>query len=766
MRIAWAARGSPAFAQSQEAGDPATTNRRHNGPDDAVLRIEDGLAVEARAGAAAAVYCKPRSALYLAPRGADFLQQRDIGIASDVRLKATLFGEFRLETLTGTAIKLNNRRASLLIAILCLQPGHKMDRQGLVELLWPDRFLPQAKASLRQCLLDLKRLLDDYGFNGIEVTRTEIALNRNLIESDLFDLEAVLSAKAPAAAIEKLLSIGNRNLLEGASLNAAFDEWLTARRVHLDAVLRSAISHAISASDKNGTDRLLEAARVRFPSYRTFAFDSQQVSIAVLPFEQSDTVGGNFFLADGVTDELTSQLGRLKGIALAGRTSIMAVAGRGGTLTEMAAELHVSHLVEGRVLRTSDKIEVRVALIEGGSGTEIWSDSIVGSIEDFFESRRIIGANVIAAICRALGLSPSPAPMRRMTGNREAYSLYLQGRSLIQKSMQGGAAAKAIELLEESLSIDAEFAECWAALADAHIHLAVYTPCLDRLERSETAAECARRAAQLDPAQGQALAIEGIHEWTLKNPAGALDLAFEAYAREPQSADVASRLGSFLLYIGRTRDALPFVEAATEQDPVYGRNYAMLSVAHFNLGNIDRALAAAQRMVDLGMPGMWLAAIKAAQGDHEAAVADYYASRMLMNTVILPPAGTAPMNEAARDAYWAIGARGCCSGKEEDRSMYCKMLTGLHATMPDPYDPSIAFPAIWMGHSELVMKIYGECIHPANMFGLMSLWSNSDPICKTRQHPGFMEFAEKIGLVEAWNRYGWPDVMPSDPRNA
>ena len=682
-----------------------------------------------------------------------------------VVLRATVFGEFTIETKEAGLVSLNNRRASLILAILCLQPDFTIDRASLATLLWPDRFAPQAKGSLRQCLHDLNQKLAQVGCQGLIITRQSVALDREALVCDLHKLEADLARGATTEASEQIIEIGNRPLLQGSSLNAEFDDWLHRRRQHVDARLRAALSEASSKGDRLANERLLEAAHARFPAYRTFAQSLRHTSLAVLPFSQSSEFGENFFLADGVVDELSSQLGRISGIALAGRTSIASVAAKGGTLSQIAHDLRVSHLVEGEVRRRADRIEVRIALIEGATGTQLWSDLIVGTVEDFLNSRKLIGANVVAAICGVLGLSTAPAPARRMTSSKEAYALYLQGCSLVQRSIEDGAAAKSVELLEQALEIDPDFAECWAALADAHIHNAVFTPCLDRLERSEKAANAACRAIELDPAQGQALAVQGIHEWTRNNPARALELAFEAYALEPHSADVASRLGSFLLYIGKTRDALPFIKAAIEQDPVYGRNYAFLSAAHLNLGNIDDAIATGERMVDLRMPGIFLAMARASRGDHEQAVEDYYASRMLMNSVILPPAGTEPMADDVRDAYWEVAANGCCSGKAEDRAIYCQMLTGLHATMPDPYDPTIVLPAIWMGHAELVMKVYREQIHPANMFGLMNLWSDTYPIRATREHPDFMAFAEEIGLVEAWERYGWPDVMPADPRN-
>ena len=86
-----------------------------------------------------------------------------------------------------------------------------------------------------------------------------------------------------------------------------------------------------------------------------------------------------------------------------------------------------------------------------------------------------------------------------------------------------------------------------------------------------------------------------------------------------------------------------------------------------------------------------------------------------------------PIVDAARDAYFQMAANGLYIGKEDARAVCCQVIDDLHAAMPNPYDSSIAWPAIWMVHSELVMKVYCECIHPSNMVGLMSLWIDIDP---------------------------------------
>lgn len=606
----------------------------------------------------------------------------------------------------------------------------------------------------------------------MDTSHATVAVNAAKVGSDLQGLLAALEARRIGDACAALAGIGNKPLLEQMDFGEAFSAWVAAQRRRVEGQLQVAVARTLAElardADTAGHMQLHQAwtaagrAEARDGGGR--AEEGGKIRIAVLPFAQRDTLGGPLFLAEAVVDELAERLGGVSALAVVGRASVASVANSGLTIGAMASALGVSYVIEGTVERFADGISVAVRLIDGRTDSMIWSDRYEGTVEAAMQTRQHVGANIIAGLCQALGVDANFRPARTMTPSREAYALYLQGRALTYRAIGDRVLETAIGLLERALALDPNFAECWTALAEAHVNTAVFTPCLDRVERSARMAACAARAIALDDRQGHAHAMLGIHEWTSGNPAGALDHVYEAYRLEPNNADVVARLGSFLLYIGQSRAALPYIEQAIELDPVYPRNFAMLCAAHFNLGDYQAALAAGQRLVDMGFPGMWVAVVEAAMGRHEQAVETYYRQRLLMNTVILPPAGTAPMADDARDAYWGLAARGICSGRAEDRTLYCQLLDGLHATMPDGCDPSVAFPAIWMGHPELVMKLYRQQIHPANMFGLMSLWADVEPIRQTRLHPGFLAFADDIGLVEAWNRHGWPDLMPSDPR--
>ncbi|MBU2082691.1 MAG: winged helix-turn-helix domain-containing protein [Alphaproteobacteria bacterium] len=529
-----------------------------------------------------------------------------------------------------------------------------------------------------------------------------------------------------------------------------------------DQSLSRAASHLRKAlSAPHGmSDAIATVPKLGYRLDAKIATQPGQTRVAVLPFRSLSKDGDQEYFADGLVDELIARLVQVPELMVAGRTSSFQFRNSELILPDIAARLRVDHLIEGSVQHQDEHVRIDICLIDGKTGFETWSYRFAGKVGDMFVSRDEVAAAVTAGLSEALNVAQPALKPRPMTDNRLAYGLYLQGRALTNRAFGEGLLAKAIDLLEQALALDPDFAECWTALAEAHVNSVVYTPCLDRQGETEIMAQCARRAIALDPSQGHARSMLALQRWTQNDAVGALDLAYEAYRLEPENPDVIIRLGSFLLYCGRTQEALPLIEAAIDRDPVYGRNYAMLCVAHLNLGHAEESIAAGQRMVDLGFPSMLLAAATATAGERELAVQQYWQTRLLMNTVIFPPVGSAPLDADGLDAYWLMAAKGVCSGLEEDRNVYCQLLEMLHVTLHDPFDPSIVMPAVWMGNAPMVFKTLGKQITPANMISLMLIWADVDPIRSVWQHPDFMHFATHIGLVAAWDKYGWPDLLP------
>ncbi|MCC5866492.1 MAG: tetratricopeptide repeat protein [Wenzhouxiangella sp.] len=678
-----------------------------------------------------------------------------------IKLRAVLFGSFRLFAPNGNEISISGRRSQALLAMLCLQPGIALEREQCCQLLWPGKFSAHARASLRQILLGLKQQLTPLRADFLEITRERVSVNADAVRSDLDELEQTLGHGSEASASKLLLSIAGKPLLDQLDLGEPFRQWLEVQRAQVDQRLQRAVEAAIADCQQRGdgaaAGQLREAWRLHGSTAALSGAD-RRVRIAVLPFQTQGADDWETSIVQGLFDELITTLGQVPELLVAGRTSSLNARKLAHRLPRIAQALNVAYLLEGSIQYQAESVRVHVSLIDGLSGFELWSHSHQGTLSDVFTLQADIAGNVTRELSQVLKLEIQP-PAQRTTTSLAAYGLYMQGRALTVRAIGEGVLARAVELLEQSLKIDPGFAAGWTALAEAHVNTAVYTPCLDRVGQSEIMAKCAQKAIELDPGQGHARAMLGIHRWTENDPVGALDLAHEAYRLEPDNPDVVLRLGSFLLYIGRTREALPYIEAAIDMDPVNARNFGMLSVAHLNLGHIDQAIVAGQRMVDLGLPAMWLAVATAAAGDHKLAVELYRQTRLLMNTVIFPPAGTRPLPGPALRVYWQIAARGVCSGSQIHRKVYCTLLDHLHATLPDPGDTSIVAPAIWMGYAEMVFKTLGQQITPANMYCLMSLWADIEPIRQIRLHREFLPFAKRIGLVAAWEKYGWPDLL-------
>jgi TolB-like protein len=681
---------------------------------------------------------------------------------------ASVFGPFQLRAPDHHEISITNRRARALLAILCLVGDEVIERDFLSKLLWPGRFEAHARASLRQCLLDLGKLLAPHGAGILNVSRSSVALRPGAVTTDLAALERALASGDFPAAIAQIDAIGTKPILDQMDFGAAFNQWLARRSGDAERRLHAAVEAGLAtlerAGDRDTSARLRDAWSARgreAPPVPAAAAGGGRTRIAVLPFQSVGGGGAPDYFADGVVEELITALGQVPQLLVAGRTSSFHFRDSPLAPPDIAKALRVSHLVEGSVQRQGERLRVHIHLIDGATGFESWAQRYDGSLDGIFALQATVAQAVTNAVGNVLGIAMAPPPARGMTGSKQAYDLFLQGRSLSARVFGDGLLETAVDLLEQAVALDPQFAEAWVALAEAHQLIAVYTPCLDRRAASERMADCARTAIGLAPGLGYAYSLLGVHRWTQNDVVGALDLAFQGYRLEPNNPAVCMRLGSFLLYCGRTTEAMQYVEAAIDQDPVDGRKFNLRSVGRFNLGDIDGAIEAGQRMVDLGFPSMWLAVATAASGQHDLAIEQYQQTRMLLNKVIFPPAGTDPMPPAMMEAYWHVAAHGVCSAREEDRATYCAMLDMMRTQLHDPADASIVLPAIFMGYPERLFEAVSHAITPANTLCLLSIWADIDPIRRIWQHPEFIPFAQRIGLAAAWDKYGWPDVLPA-----
>jgi TolB-like protein/Tfp pilus assembly protein PilF len=219
-------------------------------------------------------------------------------------------------------------------------------------------------------------------------------------------------------------------------------------------------------------------------------------SIAVLPFADISPEQDNKYFSDGLTEEIITNLSKLRTVRIISRTSVMHYERTGKPLRQIADELGVQYLLEGSVRKHRSDLRITTQLLDAKEDTYLWAENYSGTVDQVFE----IQENVAARIVRALKVRLTPGEKRnlnrRHTENTEAYQLYLKGRFFWNKRSQDGL-RKSIRYFEEAIALDARYALAWAGIADSYNLLTEYGPA-SRKEMYAKARAAVEKALELD----------------------------------------------------------------------------------------------------------------------------------------------------------------------------------------------------------------------------------------------------------------------------
>lgn len=307
----------------------------------------------------------------------------------------------------------------------------------------------------------------------------------------------------------------------------------------------------------------------------------QRPMLAVLPLDNLTGTDELDYLSDGITEEITTELGRLNPdrLGLIARTSTSRYKKTTKTVAEIGRELGVNFVIEGSLRQASPRLRVTVQLIRVSDQTHLWAEAY--DIES--PETASIHKDVASHIAGSLGIEMSPVVRARLENarpvNPEAREAYLRGRYWLTRG-SGTAAANARQYLEKAIELDPNYAQAYASLAYAYIFLGNYGV-LPETEAKPKAKELAEKSLALDDSllDGR-LALAGImaeYEW---NFAGAAKLYQAAVTQDPNSAAAHQWYSALLSEIGRPEEAIPEIKKAYELDPIslrvgvdYGRAY-------------------------------------------------------------------------------------------------------------------------------------------------------------------------------------------------
>ncbi len=222
-------------------------------------------------------------------------------------------------------------------------------------------------------------------------------------------------------------------------------------------------------------------------------------SIAVLPFENMSEGKDGAFFADGMHEDILTNLALVRELHVVSRTSVMQYRGTTKTTREIAKELGVAYVLEGSVRRAGSKVRVTGQLIDARTDEHIWAKAYDRDITDVFAIQAELSQAIATALSAALSPQEKQLLDRRPTENLAAYDAYLKARGLRQ--LNAGSPQESEPFLKEAVRLDPKFALAWAelaaAIAQAYLNDIERTDA--RLAEAKAAIDTAVRLAPDDP---------------------------------------------------------------------------------------------------------------------------------------------------------------------------------------------------------------------------------------------------------------------------
>ena len=322
-------------------------------------------------------------------------------------------------------------------------------------------------------------------------------------------------------------------------------------------------------------------------------------SIAVLPFTNMSEDKDTGFFADGVHEDLLTNLAIVPELKVISRTSVLQYRGTTKTMRQIGQELGVAYLLEGSVRRSGNKVRITGQLINTRNDQHIWAKSYDRDLTDIFAIQSAIAQEIATALSAALSPEVRKHLDRRPTDNPAAYDLFLKGRIVRNDSALGvlGPLQEAERLYQGAVDLDPKFAAAWGELAVVHALYGFWgldhTP--GRIARGEAAMQ---RAENLAPEAPDVIRVRGSYAYYAFRD---YDTAIAAYGKlavlQPNDPTVYSSLGLISRRQGRMSEAVNYLRRAVELDPASFSYLRNLAITLFRSRRWDEQRTVQQRIV-------------------------------------------------------------------------------------------------------------------------------------------------------------------------
>lgn len=322
-----------------------------------------------------------------------------------------------------------------------------------------------------------------------------------------------------------------------------------------------------------------------------------ETGIVVLPFANLSPEPDSDWFADGLVEEIITDLSRVRALRVISRTSSMALRATTKDVRTIGRDLDVRYVLEGSVRRSGNDLRITAQLIDAATDAHLWAEKYAGTLEDVFS----IQERLSRAIVRALSLWLEPTERERLeerpVEDVRSYECLLRARHEMYSFSREGL-KRAESALEQALAIEGDNALLLATMGFVHRNRMVAG--IGAADLSLAAAESfAQRAASVDPAHPQVLLLDGVLRAARGDIAGTIRSLKASVKAEPNNPPALTELIRFLVEAGLEGEAAPFADRLAALDPLMPITHGVVGYVKWGRGDFEAALADYRRSYEI-----------------------------------------------------------------------------------------------------------------------------------------------------------------------
>jgi eukaryotic-like serine/threonine-protein kinase len=453
-------------------------------------------------------------------------------------------------------------------------------------------------------------------------------------------------------------------------------------------------------------------------------------SLAVLPLQNLSGDAGQEYFADGMTEELTTDLAKIGAVKVISRTSAMRYKGANKSLPEIARELNVDGVVEGSVQRSGDRVKITAQLILASTDTHVWAESYERDLRDILA----LQDDVAKSIANEIKVKLTPQELAGLTSSRavnsEAYEAYLKGRYYWSKRTQDGE-QKGLGYFQQAVALDPGYAPAYSGVADSYIVLGAHghLPVNDAFPKARTAAI---KAIELDEGLPEAhvslATVKTFYDWDWPGSEKEFKRALEL---GPNYSTAHHWYSHYLVSVGRLDEAVAEIRRARELDPFGITVNIWLGATLYYSHRYDQAIEQYRRVLELypEWPGV------------HAGIGDCYAQKGMLAEAVaewqkaLTLSGQDQLAKSLEQAYAAGGYKGYL------RRHLDQLKGSSHTTTASPLD--FAYTYALLGEKDHAIEWLEKAYEARDPW----LYLKAEPkLDSLRSDPRFKDLVRRLGL--------------------